>query len=69
MTGKVTRAPDFTWNGRDVYRCRECGDRFERVDNLEAVLEHEAEAHAPAPPASRTSRILGSDGDPLQVTD
>jgi hypothetical protein len=65
----VERTPDFTWGGRPVYRCQECGDRFERVDDLEAVLEHEAGAHAPVAPIPRVSRILGSDGEPLLVTD
>lgn len=56
------RAPDFYWSGKPVFRCRECP--YERVENLEAILEHEQGHQAPA----RTSAILGSDGAPLQVT-
>ncbi len=58
------RAPDFLWSGRPVYRCRVCGDRYERVENLAAVLEHEAEQHGSA---IQPSRILGVDGKPLLV--
>ncbi|MBN2204307.1 MAG: hypothetical protein JW767_04715 [Thermoleophilia bacterium] len=59
------RAPDFTWSGQPVYRCRVCG-RYERVGNLAAVLKHEA-THATPAPAVRESRILGSDGAPLVI--
>lgn len=64
-----TREPDFLWQGtRPVFRCRFCGDHFERVENLEAVLKHEREAHGEKNVAAiRTSRILGEDGNPLQV--
>ena len=56
------RAPAFMWSGKPVYRCRHC--RYERVADLAAVLAHEADAHAPV---VTESRILGADGEPLQV--
>jgi hypothetical protein len=63
------REPDFHWGGRPVYRCQlGCGDRFERVENLEAVLRHEEEAHASSR-SVRMSSILGADGQPLQVVE
>lgn len=65
----MEREPAFHWNGRPVYRCAVCGDRYERVGNLAAVLEHEAKEHAPRAPILRASRILGADGEPLMVTD
>jgi hypothetical protein len=58
------RAPDFLWSGEPVYRCRVCGDRYERRGNLESVLKHEAEEHGPT---VRPSAILGTDGKPLTV--
>jgi hypothetical protein len=58
------REPDFCWYGRPVYRCRECGDKYERVENLESVLRHEEEVHGGA---VRQSSILGADGKPLTV--
>ncbi len=58
------REPDFLWYGRPVYRCQVCGDKFERVENLESVLKHEAEEHGGA---VRPSPILGADGKPLLV--
>jgi hypothetical protein len=62
------REPDFLWQGtRPVYRCRFCGDHFERVEDLDAVLKHEQEVHAEKESPVRTSRILGEDGNPLQV--
>jgi hypothetical protein len=64
----VAREPDFRWSGRPVYRCRFCGAHYERVENLPAVLEHEAEAH-PQIRAVRESRILGHDGKPLEVAE
>ena len=63
------RAAAFMWKGRPVYRCRWCKSRFERVDNLPAVLEHEKTMHAPEPPAERPSRILGLDGQPLLIVE
>lgn len=36
-----TRSPDFHWKGRPVFRCTREGCRYERVENLEAVLRHE----------------------------
>jgi hypothetical protein len=59
------RAPDFLWNGRPVYRCRIC-QRYERIENLAAVERHEVEAHTKAPEV-RESRIVGLDGQPLQI--
>jgi len=58
------REPDFLWYGRPVFRCRECGDKYERVENLEAVLRHEEETHGVV---ARPSPILGTDGKPLTV--
>lgn len=55
------RKPDFRWNGLPVYRCRHC--RYERVDDLEAVLEHE-KAHEPE---MQTSAILGPNGEALLI--
>ena len=60
----MTREPDYLWSGQPVYRCSVCGDRYERVDDLESVLEHEAEAH---PTFVRPSPILGTDGRALLV--
>jgi uncharacterized protein YbaR (Trm112 family) len=65
---QAEREPDFYWSGHPVFRCRSCGRRYERVENLPAVLEHEAEAH-PKIVAVRESRILGHDGKPLQVAE
>lgn len=60
------RRPDFYWAGRPVYRCRECGKRYERVENLAAVLEHETRDHGvPA----RVSPILGPSGEQLVVVE
>lgn len=64
------RAPHHTYYGRPVYRCRVCAQRYERVDNLAAVLRHEAEAHPEPPPPPvlvRESPILGPDGKPVLV--
>ena len=58
------REPAFYWSGLPVYRCRYCGDRFERVDNLKAVLDHEAALH---PVRVRTSPILGPEGQAVEV--
>ena len=55
------REPDFVWGGRPVYRCRHC--RYERVDNLEAVLEHER-AHESE---TRPSAIVGPSGEALLI--
>lgn len=60
------RLPDFQWSGRPVFRCSlGCGDRFERVDDVAAVLEHEATMHPTN--INRESLILGPDGRPAQV--
>lgn len=64
------RAPHHMYYGRPVYRCRVCAQRYERVDNLAAVLRHEAEAHPEPPPPPvlvRESPILGPDGKPVLV--
>jgi hypothetical protein len=61
------READSVWNGMPVFRCRICGPRFERVNNLPAVLEHEAEKHAMPAPTVRESSILGPDGQPMLV--
>ena len=55
------REPDFLWGGKPVYRCRLCP--YERMENLAAVLEHEAGHQRTV----RESKILGSDGEPLSV--
>lgn len=60
------RQPDFFWAGLPVYRCRLCGDRYERVSNLAAVLDHEATQH---PTNARVSQVLGPGGQPLIVVD
>jgi hypothetical protein len=65
VTEPAERQPDFHWAGRPVYRCRICG-RYERVENLAAVEEHEAAAHGPV---VRPSPILGEDGKPLLVVE
>ena len=59
-----SRKPDYMWNGLPVYRCRWCGDKYERVDKLDAVEAHEKEQHGPY---LRPSAILGADGEPLTV--
>ncbi len=64
------REPHHWYYGRPVYRCRVCAQRYERVDNLAAVLQHEAEAHpepSPPPVLVRESPILGPDGNPVLV--
>ena len=60
--GEEVRAPDVHWAGRPVYRCQRCP--YERVENLAAVLRHEAEAHKPA---VRESQILGPAGETMLV--
>jgi hypothetical protein len=60
------RQPDFVWSGQPVYRCRLCGDQYERVSNLAAVLDHEATQH---PTNARVSQVLGPGGKPLIVVD
>lgn len=61
----MTRAPDFLWNGRPVFRCSKgCGPRFERVDGLDQVLAHEA-GHATV----RESPIVGPAGEAVIVTE
>ena len=60
------REPDFIWSGQPVYRCRLCGDQYERVANLAAVLDHEATQH---PTNARVSQVLGPGGKPLIVVD
>ena len=52
--------PAFMWAGRPVYRCRHC--QYERIENAAAVLQHE-QGHQPP---TRTSAIVGPDGQPLQ---
>ena len=64
---KAERAPDFVWAGRPVFRCRWCGDRFERVEDVASVIRHEQEAHAQSG-VPRVSPILGPDGLPLVVS-
>ena len=61
------RAPHHMYYGRPVYRCRVCAQRYERVDNLTAVLEHEATAHPEPPVLVRESPVLGPDGKPVLV--
>jgi hypothetical protein len=63
------RAPVRLYFGKPVYRCRFC--RFERVERIAAVLEHEGTCHPgveeaePAPPLLRESQfVLGPDGNP-----
>jgi len=58
------RQPDFMWSGLPVYRCGMCGDQYERVSNLQAVIEHEKTQH---PTNARTTGVLGPDGRPLIV--
>lgn len=58
---EAERKPDFLWAGRPVYRCRVCR-RYERIENLAAVLEHESSHFA-----KRESSIVGADGKPLIV--
>jgi hypothetical protein len=65
---KAERAPDFVWAGRSVFRCRWCGDRFERVEDVASVIRHEQEVHEVNAAASRVSSILGPDGLPLVVS-
>jgi hypothetical protein len=47
-----------------VYRCDRC--RYERVNNPQAVTDHERVAHGPVV-TSRESVILGPDGKPVTV--
>jgi hypothetical protein len=56
------RAPDFYWDGRAVYRCGKCP--YERVENLAAILEHEADVHGIV---VRETTIIGLDDKPLLV--
>ena len=63
-TSDEGRAPDFLWSGRPVYRCQVCGEKYERLENLDAVLRHEEEAHGAG---IRVSAILGADGNPLTI--
>ena len=58
------RPPAYVWGGRPVWRCRFCGERYSRVEDLDAVLRHEAEAHQET---VRQSEILGPDGQPFHV--
>lgn len=63
------RQPDFVWSGQPVYRCHQgCGDRFERINDVAEVLEHERTMH-PTNTNDRPSLILGADGRPLKVSD
>jgi hypothetical protein len=71
------RAPHHQYFGRPVFRCRWCKQRYERVDNLQAVLEHEQLVHGtaaeeeddPAPRVRESALILGPDGNPALVAD
>ena len=65
-TEPAPRGPSFMWSGQPVYQCRLCGDQYERVNNLPAVLEHERSQH---PTNARQSHVLGPDGRPLIVVD
>jgi hypothetical protein len=59
------REPDFLWAGRPVFEChRGCGERYQRIENLEAVLEHERDRH---PTVERESPILDAGGLPVIV--
>lgn len=58
------RKPNFFWSGRPVYRCQYCGDHYERVENPEAVIQHEAEMHGNT---FRESPILAPGGEPAMV--
>jgi hypothetical protein len=59
------RQPDFIWSGQPVYECHlGCRDRFQRIGDLPAVLEHEKTAH---PTNLRVTEVLGPDGRPLIV--
>lgn len=60
------RPPDFFWAGQPVWRCRLCGDQYERVSNLAAVEDHERTQH---PTNARVSQVLGPGGKPLIVVD
>lgn len=60
------RQPDLVWAGQPVYRCRLCGEQYERVANLAAVLDHERTQH---PTNARVSQVLGPGGQPLIVVD
>lgn len=58
------RQPDFIWGGQPVFQCRFCGERYQRINDLAAVLNHEKTDH---PTNSRVSEVLGPDGRPLIV--
>jgi hypothetical protein len=58
------REPDFHWGGRPVFVCPHCP--YERVENLDAVLRHEAEAHRPV---IRESQLVGPGGEPLLMAE
>lgn len=60
------RQPDFIWGGQPVFECHlGCGDRFQRIGDLAAVVDHEKTAH---PTNLRVSeQLLGEDGRPLIV--
>lgn len=63
------REPHHEHYGRPVYRCVECGDRYERVGNLAAVVRHEREAHGiGVAPGRESAFILGPDGEPALTT-
>jgi hypothetical protein len=60
------RQPDFLWSGLPVFRCRLCGDQYERVNDLASVEDHERTQH---PTNARVSQVLGPGGKPLIVVD
>ena len=60
------RAPTFYWGGRPVYRCTK-GCNYERMENLQAVLDHEVQAHPAPVPVVRESQILGPQGQTILV--
>jgi hypothetical protein len=63
----ASREPDYHWGGQPVFKCHvKQGCQFERLNNLEAVLDHER-LHEEGRPPERESRILGKDGKPLKV--
>ena len=49
----ASRSASYEWKGRPVFVCRLC--RFERVDDLDAVLRHEAR-HQPTAKRERETK-------------
>lgn len=66
----LSRPPSYYWSGFPVFRCSKGkGCRFESVNNLDAVLDHETDQHPDPAPVVRESPILGPSGEALVVVE